>query len=172
MSGGPTQDEIMAVSLFKLGLKKGDRFADIGCGTGKVSIEAARTCNVVYSIDSRSEAIEATRVNVSESGMDNIVIIKGSANESLPRLGPLDCAFVGGSKELNDVLRTLASIVKGRIVVNAVLLSTLENAVATMKDLGIFEEVVQMNVSRSYDLAGSVMFKPIDPVFIIVGRVN
>ena len=30
--GGP-QDEVMAVSLQKLGLKKGDVVADIGCGT-------------------------------------------------------------------------------------------------------------------------------------------
>jgi len=29
---------------------------------------------------------------------------------------------------------------------------------------------VQVQVSRSHPIAGSIMFKPIDPVFIIVAR--
>jgi cobalt-precorrin-6B (C15)-methyltransferase len=66
----------------------------------------------------------------------------------------------------------LAKKVKRTIVINAVLLSTLSEAVASMKELGIFHEVVQVQVSRSYDIAGSIMFKPIDPVYIIVGKVG
>ena len=53
LKGGPTQDEIMVVSLFKLGLKCGDVFADIGRSTGKVAIHAARTAGKVYAIDRR-----------------------------------------------------------------------------------------------------------------------
>jgi cobalt-precorrin-6B (C15)-methyltransferase len=41
-----------------------------------------------------------------------------------------------------------------------------------MVELDIFKEAVQVQVSRSYGLAGSVMFRPIDPVFIIVGEVG
>jgi cobalt-precorrin-6B (C15)-methyltransferase len=37
VSGGPTKPEIIAVSLSKLGLRDGDSFADVGCGTGSVS---------------------------------------------------------------------------------------------------------------------------------------
>ena len=43
VKGGPTQDKIMAVSLFKLGLRGGDVVADIGCGTGRMSRELAKT---------------------------------------------------------------------------------------------------------------------------------
>ena len=53
---------------------------------------------------------------------------------------------------------------------NAVLLSTLTQSVATMKELGIFYEVVQVQVARSHEIAGSIMFKPIDPVYVIVGK--
>jgi cobalt-precorrin-6B (C15)-methyltransferase len=38
-----------------------------------------------------------------------------------------------------------------------------------MQQLSMFREVVQVMVSRSYPLAGSVIFRPLDPVFIIVG---
>jgi len=39
-----------------------------------------------------------------------------------------------------------------------------------MKQLGIFCEVVQVQVARSHEIAGSIMFKPIDPVYVIVGK--
>jgi cobalt-precorrin-6B (C15)-methyltransferase len=60
--------------------------------------------------------------------------------------------------------------VRRTIVVNAVLLSTLSQAVATMQQLGILCEVVQVQVARSHEIAGSIMFKPIDPVYVIVGK--
>ncbi len=47
-AGGPTQDEIMAISLFKMGLQREDTVLDIGCGTGKISLAAARVVTKVY----------------------------------------------------------------------------------------------------------------------------
>jgi cobalt-precorrin-6B (C15)-methyltransferase len=81
-----------------------------------------------------------------------------------------DCAFLGGTKNLAEILPVLAKQVKRTIVINAVMVSTLERAVAALKDLGIFTEVVQVQVSRSYDIAASIMFRPIDPVFIVIAR--
>ena len=78
--------------------------------------------------------------------------------------------FLAATKNLAEILPLLAKKVKRTIVINAVMVSTLERAVATLKDLGIFTEVVQVQVSRSYDIAGSIMFRPIDPVYIIVAR--
>ena len=52
-AGGPTQDEIMAVSLFKMGITANDTVLDLGCGTGKVSIAAAGRAKKVYAIDRR-----------------------------------------------------------------------------------------------------------------------
>ena len=81
-----------------------------------------------------------------------------------------DCAFIGGTKDLAEILPVLAKKVKRTIVINAVMLSTLERAVTTLKNLGIFTEVVHVQVSRSYEIAGSIMFRPVDPVYIIVAR--
>ncbi len=84
-------------------------------------------------------------------------------------MGQIDTAFVGGSKELSEVLTILKKKGTRKIVVNAVMLSTLNKAVERMDELGMFDEVVQVQVSRSHRIAGSIMFRPIDPVYIIVG---
>jgi cobalt-precorrin-6B (C15)-methyltransferase len=81
-----------------------------------------------------------------------------------------DCAFLGGSKNIAEILPVLAKKVKRTIVINAVMVSTLERTVAVLKGLGIFTEVVQVQVSRSHDIADSIMFRPIDPVYVIVAR--
>jgi cobalt-precorrin-6B (C15)-methyltransferase len=81
-----------------------------------------------------------------------------------------DCAFLGGTRHLAEILPVLATKVKRTIVINAVMVSTLESAVTILKELGLFTEVVQVQVSRSHDIAKSIMFKPIDPVYIIVAR--
>ena len=59
-------------------------------------------------------------------------------------------------------------MVQGRIVVNAVMVGTLHEAIVSMQRLGIFIEAVHIQVSRSAGIAGGVMFKP-NPVYIIVG---
>jgi cobalt-precorrin-6B (C15)-methyltransferase len=41
-----------------------------------------------------------------------------------------------------------------------------------MQDMGIFEEAVHVQVAKSYPLAGDVAFKPLNPVYIIVGIVS
>jgi cobalt-precorrin-6B (C15)-methyltransferase len=169
LRGGPTQDEVLAVSLFKAGLCKGDIFADLGCGTGKVSIAAARTCSKVHAVDIRAEAIEYAKNETEKAGVDNIEFHHCNAVEFLGQDRSLDVAFLGGSKDLKKTLQELDRLNVRTVVVNAVLIRTLEEAVSVMKELGTFREAVQIQISRSYQLAGSIMFKPIDPVFVIVG---
>jgi len=169
LKGGPTQDEVMAVSLAKLGIRPGDRVADVGCGTGKIAIAASRVAERVYAIDRRSEAVAYARAEAARAGAENIEFFEGDAVEILPDLGPLDAAFVGGSRRLPEVLDLLADRVRGRIVVNAVMVGTLQSAIESMQRLGIFEEAVHLQVSRSAGIAGGVMFKPINPVYIVVG---
>jgi cobalt-precorrin-6B (C15)-methyltransferase len=160
----------MAVSLFKLGLRTTDTLLEIGCGTGKVSIAAARTAKKVFSIDKRPEAIRIAEDAAEKAGIMTIEFSCADATDFLKSDRIFDCAFVGGTQQLAEVLPLLAKKVRRTIVVNAVLVSTLANAVTTMKQLGIFSEVVQVQITRSHEIAGSIMFKPIDPVFVIVGK--
>ena len=58
LSGGPTKDELIAIALDKLHLKKGETFVDVGCGTGTVSLAASKFASHIIAIDRRFEAIE------------------------------------------------------------------------------------------------------------------
>lgn len=170
--GGPTQDEIMAVSILKMGIKSGDVVADIGCGTGKVAIAMGAIAGKVYAVDIRKEAVEASTVNMRAWSRTNVEVRHQNGLDFLTEIDRLDGAFVGGTKHLQKMLGLLQERVRGRIVVNTVLLRSMYQAVETMTELGIFKEVVQVQIGRSHDLAGSIMFRPIDPVFIIVGEVD
>lgn len=169
LKGGPTQDEVLAISLQKLGLRSGDRFADVGCGTGKVSIAASKEVDSVLAIDLRPEAFAYAQREIAKSGRENIKLVEGNAVDVLRSEDRVDAAFVGGSKHLDEVLSILVEKGARSIVVNAVLVSTLHQAVKKMKELGIFQEAVMVQVSRSRELVGDIMFKPLDPVFVIVG---
>ena len=170
LPGGPTEDEIMAVSLSKLGIRPGDTVLEIGCGTGKVSVAMAKQAKKVYAVDRRPEAIPVALETARQAGVPTIEFFCMDAMEYLKKDQVFDCAFLGGTKNLAAILPVLAKKVKRTIVINAVMVSTLERAVASLKELGLFTEVVQVQVSRSYDISGSIMFRPIDPVYIIVAR--
>jgi len=168
-SGGPTKDEVMAVSLFKMGVSEGDNFADIGCGTGKISLAVSHIAKKVYAIDRRQEAINLAREKAEKSGADNIEFFFGEATDFLPTVESLDCAFVGGSRNLDRVLRILHTLRTRSIVINAVKIDTMFQAVSVMEQLGIFHEAFHIQVSKSYPIGGGTMFKPYDPVYIVVG---
>lgn len=80
--GTPSQPEIIAIALSKLKPKTTDAFADIGCGSGSVSIAASPFVKHVYAIDDREEAILATKENIKDCGIKtphlNAGIIKAS----------------------------------------------------------------------------------------------
>jgi len=169
-AGGPTQDEIMAVSLFRLEIRPTDIVFDIGCGTGKVAVAMAARAKKVYAVDRRPEAIAYAQEAARKAGVTNIEFVCGDAAAFLRTAPVADCAFVGGSREIEAFLPALAEKVKRMIVVNAVLVSTLATVTDAMQTLGIFSDSILVQAARSYPLGKSMMFKPIDPVYIIVGR--
>lgn len=169
VKGGPTKTEIAAVALSKLDLSPHQILADIGCGTGSVAITAAGRVKFVHAVDAREEAINASLKNIQAAGLDNIKLIRGEAPAILETLPPLDCAFVGGTRNIEDVLRVLGNKVNGRIVVNAARIKTVSSVIQTMEDMGIFLEAIHVQISKTYRLAGELSFKSLNPVYIIVG---
>ena len=166
--GGPTPAEVMAVSLLKLCVRSGDVAADLGCGTGTVTREIAKTASYVYAVDAREIAVSCTKEIC--AGLP-VEIIEGEVTDFLSRPHrKIDCAFLGGSRNLAETLTLLAEEGTRSIVVNAVLLETACLAIETMKRLGIFSDALHLQVSRSYELTKRTMFKPINPVYIIHGE--
>lgn len=166
-AGTPTQPEIIAIALSKLYLKPGDVFADIGCGSGSVSIQAAGMVKHIYAIDNRDEAIMAISANIKECGITNVSVLKGEAYCILSDLD-INCAFLGGSKNIEDVLDLLMERVPG-FVISAIRVETAALAINILKKNNKFRELLQVQISRGKELAGGTMFKPENPVFLIVG---
>jgi cobalt-precorrin-6B (C15)-methyltransferase len=168
-AGGETADEVLAIDLWKLGLRPGDHVVEIGCGSGKVTVALATRVRAVSAVDRNPDAIRAAKNRSDEARLANISFYPEHGVDFLVRHDGFDCAFIGGSHRLAEVLPLLAERVDRTIVVNAVLLSTLHTAIAGMRKLGIFREAIQVQVGRSHPIAGDFMWKPIDPVFIVVG---
>jgi cobalt-precorrin-6B (C15)-methyltransferase len=198
-TAGSTADEVLAVALQKLALRPDGIFADIGCGSGKVSIAAAPLVREVYAIDRRPESIAYAReqaaaagvVNPAKAGrltdvgearfggsptsvgnptyVGNIRFLEGEAPGVLGGLPAPDRAFIGGSRNISAVIEALAAAGTGRIVASCVRIETLGEAVSTMKRLGIFHESLLIQVARSRDLAGGTMFVPANPVYLVIG---
>ncbi len=166
--GTPTQPEIIAVALSKLAPRPTDVFADIGCGSGSVSIAAAPLVKHVYAIDDRDEAVHATSENLKECGIDNVSVLKGNAALVLGNL-EIDCAFIGGSKNIERVLEILNKKAPVRFVVSAVRIEIVALALDIMKKNNSFKELLQIQLSRGNELSGGTMLKPENPVFLIVG---
>lgn len=166
-AGGPTKIEVAHISISKLDIHKGDVFADIGCGTGLMSILASQWAGKIYAIDDRDEAIEAVKKNLAEFHVP-AEIIKGEASQVLRQLPMIDCAFVGGTRNIEHTLEALAETLDGRAVINVVRLETAARTVSKLRELNMLKEVVHVQLLKGYELAGELVFKPINPVYVVV----
>ncbi|NLV26128.1 MAG: methyltransferase domain-containing protein [Methanomicrobiales archaeon] len=170
-TGGPTKDEILAIALQKLSLCPEDIFADIGCGTGKVTLTAASLVRQVHAIDVREEAFRWTEWEIMQKNIKNVTLHHKNAVKVLLTLKKIDTAFVGGSRDLADVISELSRLRVRTVVVSAVLLETLNIAIKSLQEHDMFQEVVHVQVSKTINLAGGLMLKPLDPVYLITGGI-
>ena len=94
-----TKAEIRAMVMVKAAIQPGDIVADIGAGTGSLSIEAALCCpkGAVYSIERNPEGIELIRKNAEKFGCRNIHTIAGTAPEAMEGLPKMDVIIIGGA---------------------------------------------------------------------------
>ena len=168
-AGGPTKDEILAISLFKLGLAPEDIFADLGCGTGRVSLQVAPRVKKVHAVDIRAEACSWTEQEIRKTKINNISVYHGDNRAFLSTIDHLDTVFIGGSQGLEEVIDLLAQLEIRTLIINAVMIETVYTAVTSLRKYGLFREVISAQISRSYPIGKGIMFKPLDPVFIICG---
>lgn len=172
-----TKSEIRAISLSKLKIKEDAVVYDIGAGTGSVTIEMAMAAKkgLVYAIEEKKEAVELIHKNKDKFALDNIEIIQGLAPEALIGLGKPDAAFIGGSKgNLRSIIERLLQVNPViTIVINAIALETLAEAITILKEFQMIEtEITQAAISKTKSVGSYHMLMGQNPVFIISARGN
>lgn len=169
-----TKAEVRQLSIAKLGLTPTDTVYDIGAGTGSVAIAMCRLAreSFVYAIEKQDEALRLLAKNRAKHGAYNMVIISGNAPDALSELPPPNKVFIGGSSgNLRVILQALLEKTPAlRVVINAVTLETLQEAVACLKQYGFGYEVLCVNISKAEPTGNYHMMKAQNPVYIISGE--
>ncbi|QNM05656.1 precorrin-6A reductase [Qiania dongpingensis] len=167
-----TKCEIRAVSISRMRLCRDSVIYDIGAGTGSVSVEAALQAadGRVYAVEKNPEAVALLRENKQKFGVPNLEIIEGEAPEALEALPAPTHAFIGGSSgNLRPIVELLFRKNPGiRIVINAIALETVAEAVSLMKTYAAEDgEISQVMVSRAKKLGEHQLMMGQNPVYIV-----
>ena len=158
-----TKQEIRILTLAKARLNVDSIVADIGAGTGSITIEAAKISSrgKIFAIERKSEAIELIKRNVEKFSVDNV---------TLPEL---DAAIVGGSGgKCNAILDALDGKLKvgATVVVNAVTIQTAAKAVEYFRIRGWNYETIQVQITRFERVGSHDMARALNPVFIVAAN--
>ncbi|MDL5363125.1 precorrin-6Y C5,15-methyltransferase (decarboxylating) subunit CbiT [Halalkalicoccus sp. NIPERK01] len=165
---GPTKPEVRAVLLGKLGLRPTDHFAEVGSCTGAVTIEAARRAGRVTALERKPERIDTTRKNLAANDVTGEVNLReAEAPEGLPE--DADVLFLGGSRNYEAVLDHAVETGIGRVIMNVSRLEVAGAATEAFRERDLLDEVVQVQVSHGYELAGATSFDSDNPVYMLVG---
>lgn len=169
-----TKQEVRAIALAKLGVCPDDVLFDVGAGTGSVAVELALQARIgrVYAIESEEEACALIARNREAFGAYHLQVVQGVAPAAFDGLPAPNGAFVGGSRgALTGIVQGLLALNPAvRMVVAAVTLETLENAMSTFKENKVNNmDVTQVSVSRGEALGRLTQLKPLNPVFLVAG---
>ena len=168
LPGTETQPENVHIAMGKLEIRPGMTFLDIGCGSGAVSLAASRFTDKIYGIDRRAEAVEISRARVPGG-----TFLCGEADGLLGEMPKIDRCFIGGTRGIDAFFPALMErLTPGSVVVADLARIGIASKVASlMKKEGIFEELLQIGISRGYELAGDIALRPVNPIFMVVGRI-
>ena len=166
-----TKAEIRAMVMVKAQIDETDVVADIGAGTGSITIEAARCAHrgEVYAIERNPEGIDLIKQNAEKFCCKNIHLISGVAPDAMGELPKLDVIIIGGtSGNMHEILNRATDLLKpgGRMVLTSVTAETTGEIVKEFKDRPFEVEGFQMQINRLRKLGRYHLFNPISPVFI------
>jgi precorrin-6Y C5,15-methyltransferase (decarboxylating) len=166
-----TKEEVRAVTLAKLRLRRDSVVFDIGAGTGSVSVECAllAPAGQVYAIERNSAALKLLAGNRERFDADNIVVVPGSAPDILAQLPPPDRVFIGGTGgNLAAIIEWLSGLATmPRVVLNAVTLETTYQAMEGFQASGFTTELIQLAVARGATYGGKHLLQALNPIYII-----
>ena len=172
-----TKEEIRALTISKARLKPGDNVIDVGCGTGSITVEAAKQVSPdgkVYAIDKDRKAIALTQKNLSKFGLRNAVqLIHSEATRALQKLPAVDAILIGsGGQNLPRIIDLSFKKLKpeGRIVINSILLETSYTAINELDRLEFKRlDAVQVTIAKGRRIPQGTMMVARNPITIISG---
>jgi precorrin-6Y C5,15-methyltransferase (decarboxylating) len=129
----------------------------------------------VYAIEHNPGALSLLEQNKRKLGLANLEVVSGSAPAILETLPAPDRVFIGGSSgQMEGIIKAvLRKNPQARLVINAVTLETLSQAVLLLKQLSFQDvETVQVAISRSVKAGDHTFMKAENPVYIISGWGN
>ncbi len=167
-----TKSEVRSISISKLRLGRDSIVYDVGAGTGSVSVEAALQAwrGKVYAIEKKSEAAELIRQNSRRFGTANLEVVEGTAPQVLDELPTPTHAFIGGSSgNLKEILKVLlAKNPRVRVVLNAITLETVAEALQCLRELPVRQEdIAVVNVGKARKAGELHLMMGQNPVYII-----
>lgn len=167
LPGTATQEENISIAMGKLNIQPGQVFLDIGCGSGAVSLAASRYTDRIYGIDRREDAVQMCRATVSQGQF-----FSGEATSVLPGLPRVDRCFIGGTRGIDEFFPLLLEKATPGCVIVADLarIGIAARVAAMMKEAVIFQELIQIHIARGYTLGGDIALKPVNPIFMVIGK--
>lgn len=166
-----TKKEVRVLSLQALHLHEKSVLWDIGTCTGSVAIEAAKMARegAVFAIEKNAYDIEICQKNMKKFRVD-FTLIHGRAPEHLEQFPDPDAIFIGGtSGSLRDIIAVCCTRLKkgGRIVINAVTVETLYEAIDALRSYGYTVDILLAQFSRSKPILQLTRFDALNPIYII-----
>lgn len=170
-----TKAEVRAVTMSKLRLGPGQVLWDLGAGSGAIGIEASALIpgGRVIAVEKNKNRLEQIRQNRTSHGVTNLEVVEARLPDGIADLPAPDRVFIGGGgKSLASILeQTLPRMRPGGIlVINTVLLSSLEVARQTLENAGMAPGICQIQVSRGKPMSGGLRFQAENPVWIVSSR--
>jgi len=170
---GLTREEVRSIITSKARIKGTERILDVGTGSGSVSIEFALLGCDVTAVEKDEENFEIARKNIEKFGLGNKIQLNFGEMEhiNLSDTDSFDVAFFGGTDNLEKSVENVFKHLKtgGRVIIAAVRLETVVEAIAVLKNRGINPEVLNICLNRGKDLGGKTALAPSYPVFLIYG---
>ncbi|MCW3129132.1 MAG: precorrin-6Y C5,15-methyltransferase (decarboxylating) subunit CbiT [Methanophagales archaeon] len=168
---GLTREEIRAIIVSKARIKGNERILDVGTGSGSVSIEFALLGCDATAVEKDEENFEIAKKNIEKFGLNDKIRLIAGEMENINLSDSFDVVFFGGTDNLEKSVNNVFKNVKpgGRMIIAAVRLETVVEAIKVLKSRGINPEVLNICLNKGKDLGGKTALAPSYPVFLIYG---
>lgn len=167
-----TKSEIRVVVNSKLRLKDHAKVLEIGAGTGSCTIEMALTAyeGHVWTLEKNPVAVTLCKKNIDRFAIDNITLIEEDAPAGIPDEDYFDAVFIGGSGgHMAEIVAAVAHRTD-RIVVTAVTVESVGEALEAFDHHGYTTEIVQLDIARSRKAGTKHLMQGLNPIAIITGE--